>query len=125
MAEKLLTISISEMSYALIAGYDVDDQKYCPKMEMMYENGTTKMCHFYPEYVFWISGGSFLKNNLIVACGGGRPPTSACYSMTNNFKWANVANLTTPKMDTASVIVKNGLWVTGKGNMFSVIKHSK
>ena len=122
------TFSFLEMSYALVAGYDADDPKSTQKTEVLYVNGTTKICNStanYPENIFGLSGGSFLKNNLIVVCGGGRPPTSACYSMTNNFKWANVANLTTPKMDTASVIVKNGLWVTGKGNMFSVIKHSK
>ena len=85
-------------------------------MEVMYVNGTTKICHStakYPESVNGISGGSFIKNSLIVACGG-YPPTSACYSMSNDLKWTNFENLTQSKVGSASVIVKNGLWVTGK-----------
>ena len=50
--------------------------------------------------------------------GGSDPLTSACYSMSNDFKWTNFANLTKPKMSTASVIVENGLWVTGNGDKF-------
>ena len=87
----------------------------------MYVNGTTKICHStsnYPENVSLLSGGSSLKNDWIVACGG-HPLTSACYSMSNDLKWTNFANLTTMKSEIASAIVKNGLWVTGnndKGN---------
>ena len=108
------------MSYALVAGYDGDDPKSSNKTEVLYVNGTTKICNStanYPENVFPVSGGSFLKNNLIVACGG-FPPTSACYSMSNDLKWKNFANLTTLKSSTASVIVNNGLWVTGNGDKF-------
>ena len=76
----ILTISFSEMSYALVAGYDPqDDPKSSQRTEVMYDNGTTKICHStanYPEKnVGWLanlSGGSFLKNNLIAACGGGQ-----------------------------------------------------
>ena len=110
------------MSYALVAGFHKDAQKSCQKTEVMYINGTTKICHStadYPEFAFHLSGGSFLKNNLIVACGGDdKKQTSACYSMSNDLKWTNFANLTTPKEETASVIVKNGLWVTGNGDKF-------
>ena len=92
-------------------------------MEVMYVNGTTKICHStatdYPEHVQEISGGSFLNNNLIVACGG-YPLTSACYSMNNDLKWTNFANLTKPKWGIATVIVKNGLWVTGNSDRFSL-----
>ena len=95
---------------------------------MNYVNGTTKICHStanYPENVFGLSGGSFLKNNLTVACGGGDPQakiTSACYSMSNDLKWTNFANLTTKKLDIASVIVKNGLWVTGTTSLKTQIQ---
>ena len=108
-------IKFSEMSYALVAGYDDNDPKSCQKTEAMYLNGTTRICHSttnYPESVYFLTGGSFLKNNLIVACGG-FPFTSACYFMSKNIKWTYFANLTTPKYSIASVIVKNGLWVTG------------
>ena len=78
------TFSFSEMSYALVAGYDDDHQKSCPQMEVMYVNGTTKICKStanYPEDVYYLNGDSFFKNSLIVACGGADPLTSACYSM--------------------------------------------
>ena len=103
------------MSYALVAGYDPDDMKNCQKTEVLYVKGTTRICHStanYPENVFYLSGGSFLKNNLIVACGG-QPLTSACYAMSNYLKWTHFANLTEPKSSISSVIVKKGLWVTG------------
>ena len=105
------------MSYALFAGWSHDDHKFCPEMEVMYVNGTIKICQSsanYPENVWFLNGRSFLKNNLILACRG-YPPTSACYSMSNALKWTNFANLTTPKRNHASVVVNNGLWVTGNG----------
>ena len=115
------------MSYALVAGYDVHDKTPCPKTEVMYANGTTKICRStanYPENVGFLLGGSFLKNNLIVACAGDKKemlvPTSACYSMSNDLKWTNFANLTYATFDAASVIVKNGLWVTGTSDRFSL-----
>ena len=117
-----LTFSFSEMSYALVAGYNDDDPKSCQTTEMMYVNGTTRICHStanYPENIYYVSGGSFLKKNLIVACGG-FPSTSACYSMSNDLKWTHFANLIKPTVGIASVIVKNGLWVTGNGDRFSV-----
>ena len=86
--------------------------------ELLYVNGTTRICHStanYPENVQDINSGSFLKNNLIVAFGGG---TSACYSMSNDLKWTNFANFTTPMDAMASVIVNNGLWVTGNFDKF-------
>ena len=114
--KKIITISFSEMSYALVTGKDPSGQK----TEVMYVNGSTKICHStanYPENVRDLSGGSFLKNNLIVACGG-FPPTSACYSMSNDLKWTNFANLTKPVREPASVIVNTGLWMTGNGDKF-------
>ena len=110
------------MSYALVAGFDQFHQKHCPETEVMYVNGTTKICRStanYPEIVGGLSGCLFLKNDLIVACGGKIPSphqkliTSACYSMSKHLKWTHFANLTEPKFLTVSVIVKNGLWVTG------------
>ena len=95
-------------------------------MEVMYANGSTKICHSsanYPENVDSLSGGSFLKNNLIVACGGQLPDptdTPACYSMSNDLKWTNFANLTNATSNAASVFIKNGLWVTGTGDRFSL-----
>ena len=110
------------MSYALVAGFDADDPKSTQKLEVLYINGTTKICHLtanYPENIFGLSGGSFLKNNLIVACGGANMnETSACYSMSNDIKWTHFANLTGPREETASVNVKNGLWVTGNSDEF-------
>ena len=92
----------------------------------MYVNGTTKICHSsanYPENVYSLTGGSFLKKNLIIACGGtnGTIYTSACYSMGNDLKWTNFANLTIATFAAASVTVKNGLWVTGTGDRFRQI----
>ena len=92
------------------------DQTYdqTQEMEVMYVNGTTKICNStanYPENVGYLSGGSFQKNSLIIVCGG--YITSACYSMSNDLKWTHFANLTEPKFYSASVMVKNGLWVTG------------
>ena len=115
------TFSFLEMSYALVAGYDADDPKSTQKTEVLYVNGTTKICNStanYPENIFGLSGGSFLKNNLIVACGGDdKKQTSACYSMSNDLKWTHFANLTTIKYDIASAFVTNGLWVTGNGRI--------
>ena len=111
------------MSYALVAGFHVDDQKKCKKTEMMNVNGTTKICHSktnYPEQVYYVSGGSFINNNTILVSCGGSPLTSACYSMSNDLKWTNFANLTNAAEDAASVIVKNGLWVTGMRERFSL-----
>ena len=116
-----LKITFSEIGYALITGFDYDDRKYCPKTEVMYVNGTTKVCKSsadYPKNVSGLTGGSFLKNNLIAACGGGYPPTSACYSMSNDLKWTNFANLTKSIWAIASANVKNGLWVTGNCDKF-------
>ena len=108
--------SFSELSYALVAGYNQDDQKSRQKMEVIYTgNGTTKICRStvnYPEKVWYITGGSFLKINLLITCGG-YPPTSACYSMNNDLKWSHFANLTKPNRGIESVIVKNELWLTG------------
>ena len=112
------------MSYALVAGFHVDDQKKCKKTEMMNVNGTTKICHSktnYPEQVYYVSGGSFINNNTILVSCGGSPLTSACYSMSNDLKWTNFANLTKSKYGIGSVIIKNGLWVTGNSNRFSII----
>ena len=111
------------MSYALVAGYDLDALKNNKQTEMLYFNGTSKICRStanYPEIAYYLSGGSFLKNNLIVACGGEgeNSLTSACYFTSNDLKWKHFANLTKPKEGTASVIVKNGLWVTGNGDTF-------
>ena len=113
------------MNYALVAGYDGDDPKSAQKTEVLYVNGTTKICHSianYPENVQYLSGGSFLENNLIVGCGGSNnldyDVTSACYSMNIDLKWTNFANLTGPKRSAASIIVKNGLWVTGNDDKF-------
>ena len=110
------------MSYALVAGNDPVDPKSSQKTEVMYVNGSTKICQpsaSYPENARDLAGGSFLKHNLIVACGGQtsnfKAGISACYSMSNDLKWRNFANLTTTKSDIASAIVKNGLWVTGNG----------
>ena len=109
------------MSYALVAGCDGDEPKSTQKTEVLYVNGTTKVCHSTANYpagnVKYLSGGSFLKNNLIVACGGA-PYTAACYSTSNDLKWTHFANLTTEKISIASVIVKNGLWVTGNVEKF-------
>ena len=116
--------SFSDMSYVLFTGYyEDDDPKPSKKTEVLYINGTTKICNStanYPDNVYQLSGGSFLKNNLIVACGGnkGTVDISACYSMSNDLKWKFFANLTTLKSSTASVIVNNGLWVTGNGDKF-------
>ena len=107
----------------MVAGIDYDDKKKGQITEVLYVNGTTKICHStanYPGNIDGVSGGSFQKNNLIVACGGfyitSYLPTSACYSMSNDLKWKNFANLTNATLDAASVIVKNGLWVTGTGD---------
>ena len=88
----------------MVAGYDGDDQKSNQKTEVMYVNGSTKICRStanYPENVQYLSGGSLLKDNLIVACGGGDgiTITSFCYSMSNDLKWRQFANLTIPKAD--------------------------
>ena len=56
----------------------------------------------------------FLLNYL----ADGHGLTSACYSMGNDLKWTHFASLTKPKFGIASVIVKNGLWVTGNGDKF-------
>ena len=113
-----LTFSFSEMNIALVAGIDfeIKNQSNCQITEVMYFNGTSKICHSaanYPEDVFEITGGSFLNNSLIFACGGGYPLTSACYFMSNDLKWKFFANLTQPKYGTASVVIRNGLLVTG------------
>ena len=60
--------SFSEISYALVAGQDDDDSKSWQKTEVMYINGTTKICNStanYPIHAYRHSGGSFLKNNLV------------------------------------------------------------
>ena len=117
------------MSNALVAGYDEDDPKCTQNTELLYANGTTKICKStanYPENVCSLSGGSFLKNHLIVACGGNSnnstatwwKVSSSCYSLNKDLKWTNFAKLTKPKEATASVIVKNGLWVTGNDEKF-------
>ena len=111
------------MSYALVAGFHVDDQKKCKKTEMVNVNGTTKICHSktnYPEQVYYVSGGSFINNNTKLVSCGGSPLNSACYSMSNDLKWTNFANLTNATYDSASVIVKNGLWLTGTSERFSL-----
>ena len=110
--------SFSEMSYALVAGYDSDDPKCSQKTEVLHVNGSTKICNStsnYPENVSHLSGGSFLQNNLIVTCAGG-VTGSASYSMSNDLKWTQWMNFTAPQSDTAAVIVNNGLWVTGNGH---------
>ena len=121
-------VSFSEMSYTLVAGYAVYKKKKSLKTqtEVMYINGTTKICHStanYPGNVYYLSGSSFLNNNTLVACGGylGKGiSTSDCYSMSNDLKWTHFANLTKPGDGLASVIVKNGLWMTGSGGKFSL-----
>ena len=113
------------MSYALFTGQDNSKLKHHPEMEVLYVNGTTKICDSKSNYPIVLcsklSGGSFLKNDLIVACGGGNPLTSACYSMSNDdLKWTHFANLTRPNWGFASVIVNSGLWVTGNADIFSL-----
>ena len=118
----------SEMSYTLVAGYAVYKKKKSLKTqtEVMYVNGTTKICHStanYPGNVYYLSGSSFLNSNTIVACGGylGKGlRTSDCYSMSNDLKWTHFANLTKPGDGLASVIINNGLWMTGSLDKFSL-----
>ena len=120
----------SEMSYTLVAGYAVYKKKKSLKTqtEVMYVNGTTKICHSsanYPGNVYYLSGSSFLNNNTIVACGGylGKGlRTSDCYSMSNDLKWTHFANLTGRRSGIAAVVVKNGLWVTGNGKRNLALK---
>ena len=67
------------MQYALVAGYSGDDPTSTQKTEVLDVNGTSKLCHStanYPENVYFISGGSFLNNNLIIVCGGFNPSHS-------------------------------------------------
>ena len=109
------------MSYALVAGFDEDEPKSGQKTEVMYVNGTTEICHStanYPVNAQFLNGDSFLKNDLIVVCGGG---PLACYSMSNDLKWTNFANLTNATSDAAYVIVKNGLWMTGTSGCFQLL----
>ena len=57
-----LKFPFSEIAYALVAGSDDDNTKKTQKMEVLYVNGTTKVCHSiadYPEKVAALSGGSF------------------------------------------------------------------
>ena len=105
----------------MVAGCDGDKPKSTQKTEVLYVNGTTKICHStadYPLTVQYLSGGSFLKDNLIFGCGGGPFLTKACYSMSNDLKWTNFATLATLNQGIATAIVKNGLWVTGNGDNF-------
>ena len=105
-----------------------NDQKKSQILEVMYVNGTTKICHSsanYPGNVYYLSGSSFLNSNTIVACGGylGKGlRTSDCYSMSNDLKWTHFANLTGRRSGIAAVVVKNGLWVTGNGKRNLALK---
>ena len=123
-------VSFSEISYTLVAGYAVYNKKksIIAQTEVMYINGTTKICYKtanYPGNVYYLSGSSFPNSNTIVACGGylGKGlRTSDCYSMSNDLKWTHFANLTGRRSGIAAVVVKNGLWVTGNGKRNLALK---
>ena len=86
-------------------------------MEVIYANGTTKICKDefkYPISVFYATG---LKLNWfygLMICGGEPPVNSACFSMgLNDKEWISFANMTIPRTASASVITKNQIWITG------------
>ena len=110
------------MSYALVAGYNSDDPKSSQKTEVLHVNGSTKICNStanYPGNVNHLSGGSFLKNKLLVTCTHTLHLHSICFSMSNDLKWTQWTNFTSEICNTAAVIVNNGLWVTGNGDKFT------
>ena len=100
-------------------------------MEVIYANGTTKICKDefkYPLNVFYATG---LKLNWfygLMICGGEPPVNSACFSMgLNDQEWISFANMTIPRTASASVITKNQIWITGtsKGQLISKCPYEK
>ena len=103
--------------YVLVTGSATNNQK----IEVIYGNGTTKICQDkvnYPSNVYQASG-SLLFNIYSTAvglliCGGELPVNSDCYSMSSNDKhWISYAKMKTMRTSSASVAIHDHVWITG------------
>ena len=86
----------TDIAYVLITGIDYENQR----MEILYQNGTTKVCHSYDSrYPIEIrTATSAFSNNRLIICGGGYPVTSVCYALEKTFKWTILTHMTTPRL---------------------------
>jgi hypothetical protein len=96
-----------------LTGSENDNQK----MEVIYANGTTKICKDkfkYPLNIYSATGLMLKWFFGLMICGGEPPVNSACYVKgLNDQEWVLFANMTIPRTASASVITKNHIWITG------------
>ena len=104
---------LSDTVYVLLTGSENDNQK----MEVIYANGTTKICKDkfkYPLNIYYATGLMLKWFFGLMICGGEPPVNSACYVKgLNDQEWVLFANMTIPRTASASVITKNHIWITG------------
>jgi len=101
-----------DMKYVLVTGYPENE---AAQMEMMDNNGSTKICHAKSKYPLNVYGatGVFTDGKMIV-CGGGYPRTSACYVHADGGQgWKTLADMATPRSHSASIPIPGGILVTG------------
>ena len=107
--------SFVDMKYVLVTGFSRNDET--AQMEVMDESGSTKICKNpkskYPLQVVYATG-VFTEGRMIV-CGGCCPiKITACYSYGNDQQgWTKLADMDTPRHDSSSIAIPDGILVTG------------
>jgi hypothetical protein len=104
------------MKYVLVTEspeyYETDE---IAQMEVMDESGS-KLCmnekSNYPFEVLSVTG--VYTEGRMILCGGGYPPTSACYSYEDDQQgWTKLADMDTQRSASSSIKIPGGIFVTG------------
>merc|ERR1711976_445514 len=94
----------------------------------MDESGSTKLCKDEKsKYPLQVSSatGVYTKGRMIL-CGGGYPPTSACYLYEDDQQgWTKLADMDTPRSSSSSIEIPGGILVTGGSDGSNYLKTSE
>jgi len=119
------------MKYVLVTEYteEYTDNDETSQMEVMDESGSTKLCkNEKSKYPLQVSSatGVYTKGRMIL-CGGGYPPTSACYSYEDDQQgWTKLTDMDTPRSSSSSIQIPGGIFVTGGSDgSYNVLKTSE
>ena len=114
--------SFAGMKYVLVTG----DNIVQAQMEVMDNNGSTKISSRYPINVDYATG--VFTDGKMVVCGGislRHPRTSACHVYEDGQGWTKLADMATPRDSSASISIPGGILVTGGWNESNRLKTSE
>jgi len=116
------------MKYAILTGYPNNDET--AQMEVIDESGLTKICNSKSKYPLKVADATgVFTNNYIIVCGGKSrwtPQTPACYTYADDQQgWIKLADMDTPRSNSASVSIDDGILVTGGVDRSNRLKTSE